>query len=109
MSQKEQLDCKDCQKELQDCKFSKCKQCEEDKIAAFAIIKKYEKKIFTLTIIIAIVATLLGKDFIEKVIDSFSTFEKVEQKVELQTEPLKIEKEETRGISSNDISSYWFS
>ena len=83
----------------------------EDKKVAIIAIQKLEKKVFALTIIIAITITLIGKEFADKIMESFSSFEKITEKVESAIPNSNETKEgETREVSMNyDFSSFWFS
>ena len=111
MAKEEPCDCLDYQQQLSECKDSKCNQCEEDKKVAIIAIQKLEKKVFALTIIIAITITLIGKEFADKIMESFSSFEKITEKVESAIPNSNETKEgETREVSMNyDFSSFWFS
>lgn len=100
--------CKECQKQLAQCKEAKCKQCEEDKAGLFFLNKKLEKRVFILTIVLVVAITLIGKEFADEIINSLSAFESVQDKANsvLETE----EKGETREVSVNDTdSSFLFS
>ena len=110
MAKEEPCDCLDYQQQLSECKDSKCKQCEEDKKVAFISVQKLEKKVFVLTIIMVIAITLIGKEFTDKIMESFSGFETINQKVESFENPIEIKEGETSEISNNyNFTSYWFS
>jgi hypothetical protein len=110
MNSKEQNYCNECEKQLSECKDSKCKQCEEDKKVAFLSIEKLEKKIFALTVVMVIAITLIGKEFADKIVDIFSGVEQINDKVESFEIPKENKEGETREVSTiHDFSSSWFS
>lgn len=110
MAKEEPCGCLEYQQQLAECKDSKCKQCEEDKKAALFSIEKLNKKVFTLTIIMVIAITLIGKDFADKIMDSFNSFEQIEQKTELFEQPTNIKEGETSEVSTTyEFPSSWFS
>lgn len=84
--------CIQCQEELDKCKQSSCKKCEETKRDSVTTIKGLEKKIMTLTIVIAITLTLVGKEIADKVFSSFENIQKIEK--------LNIEESETSNTSN---------
>jgi len=87
--------CSECQKELDKCRESSCKKCEETKRESATTIKGLEKKIMTMTIVVAITLTLVGKEIADKVFSSFETVQKVEQ--------LNVNESETSDTSKVDV------
>lgn len=110
MAKEEPCDCLDYQQQLAECKDSKCKQCEEDKKAALFSIEKLNKKVFTLTIILVIAITLMGKDLADKLMESFNTFEQINKKTETIEIPSNTKEGETSEVSTiYELPSFWFS
>ena len=59
--------------------FSKLKKCEESKKRSKKELEALKKKVLALTIVVAIVGTLIGKEGIDKVLEYLETFDKVKQ------------------------------
>jgi len=66
----------DCDCHKQD-SISKLKRCKERNKTKEKKIKELEKKVLTLTLICAIIGTIVGKEVVEEVVDWYNTFDKV--------------------------------
>jgi len=60
---------------------SKLKKCEDRGRAKDKKIKELEKKLLTLTIVAAIIGTIVGKEVVDNVVEYFETFDKVKSSI----------------------------
>lgn len=75
--------CQKCLEELADCRKHGLKTCEEENEEKTAKIVELEKKIFRFAILAAVAVTLIGKELMNKIMDSFSQAESVIEKIEV--------------------------
>mgnify|MGYP003132876126 CR=1 FL=1 len=61
--------------------MTKLKKCEDRGRAKDKKIKELEKKCLTLTLVAAIIGTIVGKETVDKVLEYFETFDKVQNVV----------------------------
>lgn len=61
--------------------LSKLKKCEDRNKAKEKKIKELEKKLLTLTIIAAIIGTIVGKEVVDSVLEYFTTFNEVKSSI----------------------------
>tara|TARA_R100000664_G_C2758692_1_gene147820 strand:+ start:2586 stop:2933 length:348 start_codon:yes stop_codon:yes gene_type:complete len=61
--------------------LSKLKKCEDRGKAKDKKIKELEKKILTLTLVAAIIGTIVGKEAVDSVIEYFNTFNEVKSTI----------------------------